>query len=263
MTDEGRDPVHYEIHEKIAYLLIDRPQRRNALSIATIDALVTAMDRASRDSSVRVIVVRGSGDRAFSAGLDLKELDQLSRSGQPIPTPMTGLHRNLFEAVQETYKPVIACLNGPAVGAGCELALACDLRVAASASYLSLPEARRGMGANFASVMLPRMLPPAVAAHLLYTGDQMSAAEALRWGLYNRVVPLGQLDETTESLAQRIAANAPLTLTRMKHLSVKTSGLPLSAALRLDPGPNPYLSEDREEGVRAYLEQRTPQWQGR
>jgi enoyl-CoA hydratase len=101
---------------------------------------------------------------------------------------MTGSRRNVFEAVLETHKPTIAALNGPAVAGGCELALACDLRVAAEHAYLGLPEAKHGMGANFANVVLPRLLPRAVSLEMLYTGNSIDAPTGLGWGLYNRVV---------------------------------------------------------------------------
>ncbi|HEY1820450.1 MAG TPA: enoyl-CoA hydratase-related protein [Trebonia sp.] len=257
------DEIGYEIADHVATITINRPGRRNAIDQAAQERLVQLFDQASGDPQVRVVVLTGTGDRAFCSGLDLKELDDAARAGRPFPTPMTGSGRNVFETVLETYKPTIAALNGPAVAGGCELALACDLRIASEHAFLSLPEAKRGMGANFASVLLPRLIPRTVALETLYTGAPMDAATAVNWGLYNRAVPPGALTETVAVLAASIARNAPLTVRRYKEMAVKGWELPVPTALRLNVGPDPYASRDREEGVRAYLEGRQPQWEGR
>jgi enoyl-CoA hydratase len=257
------DEIGYEIADHVATITINRPGRRNAIDQAAQERLVQLFDQASGDPQVRVVVLTGTGDRAFCSGLDLKELDDAARAGLPFPTPMTGSGRNVFETVLETYKPTIAALNGPAVAGGCELALACDLRIASEHAFLSLPEAKRGMGANFASVLLPRLIPRAVALEMLYTGAPMDAATAVNWGLYNRAVPPGALTETVAVMAASIARNAPLTVRRYKEMAVKGWELPVPTALRLNVGPDPYASRDREEGVRAYLEGRQPQWEGR
>lgn len=259
MTDE----ICYEVADYVATITINRPDRRNAIDRLAQERLVQLCDDALADPGVRVIVLTGAGDRAFCSGADLKELDDIARSGNQVSTPMTGTSRNVFEALLETYKPTIAALNGPAVAGGCELALACDLRIAAEHAFLGLPEARRGMGANFASVVLPRLLPRAVALEMLYTGVHMDAATAVRWGLYNRTVPADGLRGAVTEMAGTIAANAPLTVRRYKEMAVKGWELPVHSALRLNVGPNPYTSRDREEGVRAYLEGRQPQWEGR
>ena len=259
MTEE----ITYEVADYVATVTINRPHRRNAIDLAAQERLVQLFDDALADPEVRVVVVTGAGDRAFCSGVDLKELDDLARSGKQVSTPMTGTSRNVFEALLETYKPTIAALNGPAVAGGCELALACDLRIAAEHAFIGLPEARRGMGANFASVVLPRLLPRAVALEMLYTGVHMDAPTAERWGLYNRTVPSDRLRSAVAEVASTIASNAPLTVRRFKEMAVKGWELPVHSALRLNVGPNPYTSRDREEGVRAYLEGRQPQWEGR
>lgn len=255
--------ILFEVRDHVAYVTIDRPERRNALSQAVTASLIECFCKAQDDPDVWAIALTGSGDRAFCAGADLKEFDEMARRGEQIPVPMRGPQRNLFEVVLETYKPTIAVLNGPAMAGGCELALACDIRIAAEHAALGMPEAKRGMGANFATALLPRLIPRNIALEMLYTGEPLTAEEALRLGLYNRVVPAAELPEAAEKLVRSIVANAPLSLRRYKEMTTKGWELPVQSALRLDVGPNPYLTEDRAEGIRAYLEKRPPDWKGR
>lgn len=255
------DGLVVERREHVAYLTIDRPERRNALSMALTRELLEVLADLTEEDDVWAVTVTGAGDSAFCAGTDLKELDDRAReSGRGPIQPMRGTDRNLFEALLELGKPTVAAINGPALGAGFELALACDVRIAADHVRLGLPEVKRGMGANFGSVVLPRLLPRAVAMEMLYTGEPMSAAEAARWGLVNRVVAATELAAEAERTVRAIVANAPLTLRRYKQMATKSWGLPLHSALRLDVGPNVYRSRDREEGVRAFVEKRTPRW---
>jgi enoyl-CoA hydratase len=226
-------------------------------------ALADAFVQAGEDPNIWVIVVRGAGDEAFCAGADLKEADVLAKAGRSYPHPMTGTTRNLFELVLETPKPTIAAINGTAVGAGCELALACDVRLMAAHARIGLPEAKRGMGANFGSVILPRVVTRAVAFDLLYTGRAINAVEAKDIGLVTRVFESELFDDSIAAYVAEIAANAPLTLQRYKQMALKGWELPVHSALRLDVGPDPYASRDREEGVRAFLERRPPEWQAR
>ena len=241
-------------------VVIDRQERRNAIDSAARRALIAAFVQANTDLSVRMLVLTGAGDRAFCSGADLKEVGENS---DPAGNPMSGPERNLYEVLLETYKPTLAVLNGATVGAGLELALACDLRIAADHAVLGLPEVTRGLGANAANVLLFRTISRSAAFELLYTGDLVSAERAYELGLLNQVVPADELASAEEQLTSRILRGAPLTLQRYKHIAVKSWGLPVPVALRLDAGPDPYSSEDRVEGVRAFLERRDPVWRNR
>lgn len=261
---ETAPEVTVEIRDRVAYVTIDRPSRRNALSIGVTRRLVETFVALDEDDAVWAIVLRGAGDRAFCAGADLQEMEQNQRlHGIGPRRPMRSPGRDLCEVVFETGKPTIAVLNGPALGGGFELALACDLRVAADHAWVSLPEAKRGLGSNFGSAMLPRVLPRAVALEVLYLGEPLSAADALRWGLFNRVVPSDELDVAAEQLVRAVVANAPLSVQRFKNVATKGWSLPIAAALRLDLGPDTYASEDRIEGVAAFNEGRAPRWAAR
>ncbi len=246
----------------VRVLTLDRPERRNALSSELQADLVEQLLDAGEGGTVRAIVLTGNGP-AFCAGFDLKEIRESDEKGQRFRPPMNRPGRSVFEVVTETPVPIVAALQGHAVAGGFELALACDIRVAAPGIKLGLPEATIGMGANFGSVVLPKRIPMGIALEMLLTGEYVTAEEAARWGLLNRIVDTDAVLPTALELAERIAANAPISVRRMKETAVKGVELPLWQALRLDVGPNPYLSEDRREGIAAYLEKRRPQWRGR
>ncbi|WP_205745649.1 enoyl-CoA hydratase/isomerase family protein [Egibacter rhizosphaerae] len=257
------DATTFEVRNRIATVTLNRPARLNAIGQQAREELIAHFARVNDDEEIWAAVVTGAGTRAFSVGGDLKEMSDYGRERTSFPVPMGGTQRNLYESLLEVYKPTIAAVDGYAIAGGFELAMACDLRVAGRGSQFGMPEAQRGLGANFASVVLPRLVPRGIALELLYTGRFASAEEAERWGLVNSLVEDGAALDAALALAERLTANAPLSLRRYKHMATKGWELPVSAALRLDAGPNPYVSADREEGVAAFNAGREPQWAGR
>ena len=261
MMDRVRDHgLELDIAGGVAWLEINRPERLNALEPEGFLALAALAEEAEARDDVRVIVFAGAGGRAFSAGIDIKAV--LAKGDVRFPAPMKGEARNPFERVLEINKPTIACLEGVCMGAGADLAMACDLRLASDTLRFACSEAKVGMGAHFASVALPRLFPRALALELLYTGRPMTLAEGMTHGFLNSVVPAPEIRAAVRALATTIAANAPLTVRRCKETATKSMGVPLTAALRLNVGPDPYTSQDLIEGMSAFIEKRAPNFTG-
>ena len=263
MTDKDSAELLVRDEGHVRVLQLHRPERRNALSASLIRSLAEAALDADEDPEVRVILLTGTGDAAFCAGADLKDMRSGDDAGKPYRPPMQRFERQVFEVVLDLKKPTIAALNGSAVAGGFELALACDLRVAHPDVKLGLPETKIGMGANFGSVLLPRLIPRALALEFLMTGEYFDAMRAKELGLLNRLVEREQVMPQAMQLAQQIAGNAPVSVRRVKAMALRVAEMPVTSALRMDPGQNPYLTEDRKEGIRARLEKRAPVWAGR
>ncbi len=244
--------VHGERRGAVAVLTIDRPEVRNALDGATLRLLHSRLLDAARDPAVRAVVVTAAGDRAFSAGLDLKDL---ARNGLPDTSPVNLL--------RDGYpKPVVAAVNGPAVGGGFELVLACDLRVAAEHAVFALPEVGRGIAATEGGTELPLQLPLAVALELGLTGEPLSAADALRFGLVNRVVPGADVLPVALALAERVAANSPAAVAATKRLMRRSLCVDPEALREENRRATAELlaGPDATEGAAAFVAKRAPRW---
>ena len=246
----------------VRILTLNRPEARNALSKALRDVLTEAVRSAACDPDIRTIVLTGAGDKAFCAGADLKESPPPDAPASEI-SAIVASALELFKVVGEADRPVIAALNGAAYGGGLELALACDIRIAAEGVALALPEARVGIGATYGSIVLPQMIPSGIAYEMMFTAKPLHAEEAAHWGLVNKVVPFKDLRDVAIDMAKMIAANAPLTIRRQKAMSRTGRHLALDEALILNVGPDPYQSQDRIEGALAFREKRAPVWTGR
>lgn len=256
--------VRTEVRDGILTITLDRP-KANAIDVATSQLLYAAFDWLQRDDTLHVAIITGTG-RFFSAGWDLNA----ASDGEAIdvvhsPGGFAGLTE--FFALD---KPVIAAVNGLAMGGGFELALAADLIVAADVAAFALPEVRLGMLADSGGVLrLPRRLPQAIAREMLLTGRRMDAHEALRWGLVNQVVPAGELASAAEAQAQQICAAAPLAIAALKQVLRATEvqsvqqGFQIMRSGSLAAYQAMLRSADAREGPRAFAEKRRPVWRAR
>lgn len=252
-----------EAEDRIVTLTIERPERLNALDSEVIAELEAAFRTLSEDDEVRGVVVTGAGEKAFVAGADISELARLDHlSG--VRTSRRG--QDVFRLLEEMPKPVIAAVNGFALGGGLELALACDLRIAAEEARFGLPEVRLGIIPGYGgTVRLPRLVGRGRALELILTGEMIDAAEAHRIGLVNRVVPRGELLGAARALLEKITANGPLAIALA--LESVDRGLDTTLAGGLAHESNLFgilaATEDMREGMQAFLEKRAPNFEGR
>jgi len=252
------EPVRYEVTNGVAWLTIDRPEARNALSKPVRDGLFSGVRRFNDDESAKVLVLTGAGDRAFCAGGDLKEMADTALTVPPVDfVPQFG--RNI--AVD---KPTIAAVNGVAYAGGFMLAQNCDLCIAAESARFAISEVKVGRGSPWAAY-LSWLVPPRIALQILLTGDPLSAARAREVGLVNEVVPDAELRDYVQAMAEGIAANAPLSVLAGKQTAYLSARLPREQAFEeaeriWEPV---YLSQDAQEGPAAFRDKRRPVWTGR
>ena len=265
--------VIYEKKGHIARVTLNRPEVHNAMDAEVIVRLAEAWQDFAADDSLRVAIITGAGDKAFSSGADLRRLIPLM-SGARQPEDEWDRRfledRKLMNAALlrgfELYKPVIAAINGFCLAGGTELIQATDIRIAAEHATFGLTEVKRAIIPGGGSmVRLPRQVPFCKAMEILLVGDSMSAEEAHRIGLVNYVVPAGKLMETAEDFARRIAENGPLAVRKIKETVLKALGRPLEEGYALEDEAVRFIirTEDAREGPRAFAEKRLPNYTGR
>jgi enoyl-CoA hydratase/carnithine racemase len=253
--------VDYVKEGKIAIFTLNRPEALNSIDPQTATELSSALDEFKADDDLLVGVITGAGNKAFSVGADIETmLPKLKEIGKKNSGPMDWV-----DAVS-SWKPMIAAINGAALGGGLEIALACDLKIASENAIFGIPEVSLGLIPGWGGTQrLPRIIPSAKAAELLLTGKPISAAEAYRIGLVNKVVPLSELMPAAKAIAETICRRAPLAIRAAKQAMTQGIDVSLEDGLKLERRLNGFLAstEDFDEGCRANLEKRQPVFKGK
>lgn len=246
----------------VACLTLNRPEARNALSVALMTELQAALDRVAADAAIHVVVIAGAGP-AFCSGHDLRELR--ANPGRQAYEAVFARCSRLMTSIVRLPKPVIARVHGVATAAGCQLVASCDLAIAAAEARFATPGVNIGLFCSTPMVALSRAIGRKPAMEMLLTGSLIDAEQARQWGLVNRVVPLTQLDGAVTALARDIAAKSPLTVTIGKEAFYRQAELGLDAAYAYasEVMTTNMLARDAGEGIAAFLEKRAPKWEGR
>lgn len=246
-----------------AVLTVNRPQVLNALNAETLLEIDKAVDELAEEPAVRVIIITGAGEKAFVAGADIAFMSKLT----PLEArDFARLGQRVLSKIENLPKPVIAAVNGYALGGGCELAMACDIRVASEKAKFGQPEVNLGLIAGFGGTQrLTRLVNPGMAKEILFTGDMIDAETAKRIGLVNHVVPSEELMSFCKSLASRIASRGPVAVRLTKEAVNEGLEMDLEKALahEADLFGLVFATADREEGISAFLAKRQPQFQGK
>jgi 2-(1,2-epoxy-1,2-dihydrophenyl)acetyl-CoA isomerase len=249
----------------IATITLNRPDKLNAFIGHMRRDLAEALEHAGSDRSVRVVVITGAG-RGFCAGGDIAFMAELmQRRDAEEFARILGAGRRVITAIRQMAKPVIASINGPASGAGCNLAFACDLRIASNTATFSQSFAKVGLHPDWGGTyFLPRLVTPNKACEMFFLGEAIDAEEAARWGLVNQVVAPEELESTTLQLAERLRAAPPIALAAAKHAVYMSEAAELEEMLRYETEAQLrcFESDDGHEGIRAFLEKREPKFTG-
>ncbi len=246
---------------RVATITINRPDKRNALNAAVRRELLEALDHLRGEDNARVVVITGAGDKAFIAGADITEFAERT----PVQQRVVMSERRIFDEVADYPKPVLAMINGFALGGGCELALACDMRIAARSARLGQPEIKLGIiPGGGGTQRLPRLIGLGNAMRLILSGEQVGAEEAARLGLVDIVVDDAELQSRTYEIANAMAAHSPLTLRLAKSAIRASEEMPLAAGLAFERELfiTAFGSNDKREGVAAFLEKRNANFTG-
>lgn len=255
--------LKFETRNSIAYVTINRPEKLNALNMAVMEELRAAFTAIKDDASIRVVILTGEGQKSFVAGADIGELSQHNTVSAK---EYTHKGQAVLDLIENLGKPTIACVNGFAFGGGCELAMACTMRLASDNAKLGQPEVKLGIMAGYGGTQrLPRLVGKGIAMQILLTGEAISAQEAQRIGLVNEVVPQADLIKRAEEIAAKIIANAPLAIQYTMEAVNHGMELTLREGLYLEATLFGVCcaTEDKNEGTKAFLEKRAASFTGK
>ncbi|HEX7928937.1 MAG TPA: enoyl-CoA hydratase [bacterium] len=256
-----------DVKDRVATITLNRPERLNALGQNMRDDLLKAVQRAKDDEGVRVVLITGAG-RAFCSGGDVKEMSDRVDSGATSRRDFEiwPIRDRILAEMRGMPKPVIAVVNGVAAGAGCNLALGCDMRIASDKASFTQAFVKRGLHPDWGGTyFMPKMVGTARAMEAILSGDMISAQQALEWGMVNRVVPQAELTDAATEWAQRFAAGPPVVFALAKRAIYRNLDADLTTALEYEAYAQRVVwqTEDAAEGIKAFVEKRTPEFKGR